>query len=434
MGRVGLAAAERPCSTRPCGRWLWANVMRFHDQGAQKTRFGLQGVVWLMAMMMAIWSEEALGDPGPSQIQVSDWVHQLNDDDYRVRETATAALLEAGFSIRPELLKIAESANPEVRARGRRLLIQIEQGEFDRRLEAFAADVKGENGLTFPGWDTFRQLVGTKASARALFVQMQHHERELMAAAFNNRVVDLDALFTERVVRLINWQRARPVFKDRTAAKSPPLGSCAAALFITVARSEELSEGSVARAGNLVKLAPLSTALASGGYETQIRHLFVEWILLRRGNVSSLVEYKLLMTVTHDLREALPFVWDVAQGKPDSARWHAKYRAQAMLAISKLADQQQILKLEPLLSDQRICFQSGAKNDGGKQIPPTTVQLRDVALAALVHGTGQKLAEYDFQHPIADSPWLYKIGSLGFESERHRSIALEKWASWRSTD
>jgi hypothetical protein len=410
--------------------------MRFQIQGTQKTLCGLQGVVWLtaLALVIATWSEEARSDPGPSQIQVSDWIDQLNDDDYRVREAATFALLEAGFSIRPELLKIAESPNPEVRARGRRLLIQIEQGEFDRRLEAFAADVKGENGLTFPGWDTFRQLVGTKASARALFVQMQHHERELMAAAFNNQVVDLDALFTERVVRLINWQRTRPVFKNRTATRSPPLGSCAAALFITIARSEELSEGSVARAGNLVKLAPLSTALASGGYEIQIRRLFVEWILLPRGNVSGLVEYKLVMMVTHDLREALPFAWEVAQGKPDPARWHAKYRAQAMLAISKLADRQQVLKLEPLLSEQRICFQSGAKNYGGKQVPPTTVQLRDVALAALVHGTGQKLAEYDFQHPIADSPWLFKIGSLGFESQRHRSIALEKWAAWRRAD
>jgi hypothetical protein len=408
--------------------------MRFHYRRARKTRFSLQGVAWLIAMVVATWSEEVPGDPGPPQTQVSDWIHQLNDDDYLVRETATAALLEAGFAIRPELLEIAESPNPEVRARARRLLIQIEQGEFDRRLEAFAADVEGKNSLTFPGWDTFRQLVGDKPSTRALFVQMQHHERELMAAAFNNQAVDLDTLLTERVARLINWQRARPVFKDRTVARSPPLGSCAAALFITVTRSEELSEGGIARAGNLVKLAPLSTFLASGGYEIQIRRLFVEWILLRRGNVSGLVEYKLLLMVTHNLREALPFAWAVAQGKPDSARWHAKYRAQAMLTISKLADRKQVLKLEPLLSEQLICYQGGAKKVVGKQIPPTTVQLRDIALAAVVHGTGQKLADYGFPHPLPDKLWLFKIGSLGFESESHRSIALEKWASWRGAD
>ena len=215
---------------------------------------------------------------------------------------------------------------------------------------------------------------------------------------------------------------------------SPPLGSCAAALFVTVACSEELSEGGIARVGNLVKYAPLSTSLTSGGYEIQIRRLFVEWIMLRRGNVSGLIEYKLLLMVTHDLREALPFAWGVAQGKPDSARWHAKYRAQAVLAISKLADRQQVLKLEPLLSERLICFQRGGTNVGGKQIPPTTVELRDIALAALVHGTGQKLADYGFQRPVPDSPWLFKIGSLGFETERHRSLALEKWSSWRGAN
>lgn len=431
---VGSTTGERPFSMLSCSRWLGAHAMRIRCQHVRNTRFGLQRAAWLMAMVVATWSEVAPGDPGPSHIQVSDWIHQLNDDNYLVRETATAALLKAGFATRPELLDVAESPNPEVRARARRLLIQIEQGEFDKRLESFAADVEGKNDLTFPGWDTFRQLVGDKPSTRALFVQMQHHERELMAAAFNNQAVDLDTLLTERAVRLINWQRARPVFQDRTVVMSPPLGSCAAALFVTVACSEELSEGGIARVGNLVKYAPLSTSLTSGGYEIQIRRLFVEWIMLRRGNVSGLIEYKLLLMVTHDLREALPFAWGVAQGKPDSARWHAKYRAQAVLAISKLADRQQVLKLEPLLSERLICFQRGGTNVGGKQIPPTTVELRDIALAALVHGTGQKLADYGFQRPVPDSPWLFKIGSLGFETERHRSLALEKWSSWRGAN
>lgn len=55
-------------------------------------------------------------------LQIAPWIRDLGDEDYAVRERATAALVEAGESAVPALKEAAESGDPEIRVRADALL------------------------------------------------------------------------------------------------------------------------------------------------------------------------------------------------------------------------------------------------------------------------------------------------------------------------
>ena len=110
------------------------------------------------------------------------------------------------MSAREPLLVIVDGPDPERRAAARRLVALIDQSEFHRRLEAFAADTEGRQRLTLPGWDQYQKLVGSDPAARALFVDMQRHEGALIAAMFGASKQPPGDLLESRLVRLVQWQ------------------------------------------------------------------------------------------------------------------------------------------------------------------------------------------------------------------------------------
>ena len=131
-------------------------------------------------------------------------------------------------------MKLAEGPDPETRAAARRLISLIDRSEFHRRLEAFAADTDGRQGLTMPGWDAYRMLVGGDADDRALFVEIQRSEPALLTAVFDDAKRSRDDLLEVRLQGITQWQ---PNVVNATG--SPSLGSCAAMLFLgSIAETE----------------------------------------------------------------------------------------------------------------------------------------------------------------------------------------------------
>src|SRR6476646_3509156 len=135
--------------------------------------------------------------------EISRWIDELGHDAFTVRQGAAVQLLAAGMSAREPLLAIIDGPDPERRAAARRLVALIDQSEFHRRLEAFAADTEGKQHLTLPGWDQYQKLVGNDAAARALFVDMQRHESPLMAAAFGGSRQSPGDLLETRLARIV---------------------------------------------------------------------------------------------------------------------------------------------------------------------------------------------------------------------------------------
>jgi len=159
------------------------------------------------------------------------------------------------------------------------LISQIDQSEFHRRLEAFAADTDGALGVTLPGWDRFKKVVVSDPPARALFVDMQRQEGALIASAFGGTKRANGELLDSRLLRVTQWQNS---ITDRSVA--PPLGSCAAMLFLGSAPDIDVSEGAAQQIEGMLQRPPVLEALRSDNRDGPVRRLVVDWLMLVGGS------------------------------------------------------------------------------------------------------------------------------------------------------
>ena len=125
----------------------------------------------------AVATKKLSPPPAVNQEEIARSISELGHDAFTVRQAAASRLLAAGTPARDALVALVDGPDPETRAAARRLISQIDQSEFHRRLEAFAADTDGALGVTLPGWDRFKKVVGSDPPARALFVDMQRQGR-----------------------------------------------------------------------------------------------------------------------------------------------------------------------------------------------------------------------------------------------------------------
>src|SRR4051794_22388143 len=85
-------------------------------------------------------------------------IKQLGDESYAGREAATEKLLSYGLQALKLVEQGAKDPDREIRYRCERVRIMLREIDLQRRLEAFAADVKGEKDHGLPAWDQFAAL------------------------------------------------------------------------------------------------------------------------------------------------------------------------------------------------------------------------------------------------------------------------------------
>jgi len=86
-------------------------------------------------------------ESSPSERAIRQWVRQLGDQDFQVREMATQALIKAGPYAIEAVREAARSSDAEVRRRALEIAKQIEDGSA-KALEALGASVqRGSDGV-----------------------------------------------------------------------------------------------------------------------------------------------------------------------------------------------------------------------------------------------------------------------------------------------
>jgi hypothetical protein len=360
----------------------------------------------------------------PDDIQT--WIAQLGDDAFPMRQAAASRLLAAGLPARDALVAVAEGPDPELRAAARRLVALIDRTEFNRRLEAFASDTEGKRGLTLPGWDQFRKLVGSDAPARALFVEMQRAEGPLIAAAFGVSSQPPGQLWEERITRLVTFQ-----FINGNRTVSPPLGSCAAMLFLGAVPEIDVSDRGADLVENLIQRPPINEALSAGTTQEVVRRLVVAWLLHCPNNSEATIASRLQLMSAFNLKGGLPLALAVASGEKEYADFSAPIRAWAVLVVGRFGAPEHAQHLEPLLEDARVCatHQVAQPNQ-----PMPSVQVRDVALCVMLQLTGQKPADYGYLHARLPPQQIFDVRSLQAASDDVRVEAAAKWKEWRESE
>jgi hypothetical protein len=405
------------------------------DSRFNKTFPGRLAAIEALLIATGTWAgavaEEREVKPVTVEVRVSEadpdiqtLIGQLSDDEFAVRQAAAERLLSAGTPARAALVVVAGGPDPEARAAARRLVALIDRTDFNRRLEAFAADTDGKRGLTLPGWEQFRKLVGNDPAARTLFVDMQRAEGTLIAAAFGVSSQPPEELWEERITRLVTWQM---IHGNRTVA--PPLGSCATMVFLGSVPEIDVSDRGAQMVENLIQRPPISEAFSGSAPQDAVRRLVISWILHCPNNSEVIVASRLQLMSGMNLKAGLPLALAVAGGAEPYADFNAPTRAWAMLVVGQFGGPEHAEKLEPMLSDTRVCMPVQAQPNQ----PLHGVQVRDVAMCVMLQLTRQKPADYGYLHARLQPHHIYDISSLHATNDKVRTDAAMKWKAWRES-
>jgi hypothetical protein len=155
----------------------------------------------------------------------------------------------------------------------------------------------------------------------------------------------------------------------------------------------------------------VATALGERDKPSLMRKLVTNWVVTGRGGY-----HGLRLAMEFELKEGL-----VAASKMLDAKSPAYYRQYAVLAYARLGEKSDVPRLEKLLQDPSICTTH--------RVNETTyeTQLRDVALACIMHLSGYDPKGFGFDRIQTQEHYVFSPYTLGFESEEHRKAVFAKW-------
>ncbi len=362
--------------------------------------------------------------PAPTSVEVKRWIVELGADEYTVRKAAADRLKEGGAVARAALDDVVNAPDPEIRAAARRLVAFIDEHEFNHRLAKFAADVDGRDGINLPGWQEFRRLVGRDKAARSLFVEMQREESVLLQRVFESPTKNNEIGWEEELGARMNWR-----ILSRQNGLTSPLGSNATMLFLGALPTANLPDNAASSLAQLAQMPPIGTALTDKRPDNAVRRLLVAWIVHCPNRNEQILQQRLNLMLQHQLAEAISLPLQIVQRVPNYVTLHPSHRVMAILAVGKFGSAKDALALEPLLDD--LSDYLPAPKTNGPQEYQHGVQVRDVALATMLHLTNQEPVTYGFLHVRPHPQTIFDATSLGMENNDVRDAAAKRWRFWR---
>ena len=353
-------------------------------------------------------------EPGQAA-EVARLVRELGAATFMARQHAQRALVAIGPIARPAVEAACQDPDHEIRQRARQVLAAIADVDFHARLRAFLADQDAENGHGLAGWQRYRSLAGATPASRRLFADMQRAERELLDAVAE-APAKAGALLDERC------QQVEHLTQDGDSSRPSQLSLATTAALLFAASNPDVPISG--HAGNCLHTVGNQTALAQA-LNTRpaaviIRGLLNAWIS-RPFERDSLTAYRnLLLAMQYNLKDAVQPALALL-GPPGGP---SNLEPFAILTIGKLGGPEHLPALEPILKDERAI---DAVDRGGQK---SNTQIRDVALAAMIHLTRQKLSDYGFAHAKTHPYYLFNTNTLGFNDPAAREAALKKWLAW----
>ncbi len=404
------------------------------------------------------------GSPDPKSLEVPadelararELVQQLGSDQFTTREKAEQELAKMGRLARPVLLEAANTdPNQEVRARCSSLLPKATALDLRARIDVFLADTEGKYEHDLPGWHEFRNVLREEWSlfgydvwsarsldkpARTVFAEMiaAPENRQILMAASGSKT-ELASIATARRQELYSQKFPRAVViggrvvqPNSNLRRDPTLDDIATLLFVESLVPSRL----VPRTSSIASLINAS-GFTNAARDTDdrgrvLRALASAWIDSRRDPIDM---YQ-TMTIASNLglteqgcRVALRLL--TTNGVVGS------YRGMAASNLANMGTRDHIPLLDKALDDSTVAY-TIRENAVGKAInerPIHDVQVRDMALAAAIGLSKQKLEDYGFVDNFASRGG---ISNSGYTYSRHyipaekREAMHKKWKEWRA--
>ncbi len=368
----------------------------------------------LAALLFACPTESARGNSTTSPLtedatRAENLVRQLGDHSFAVREQASRELFRLGLAAKPALLAGARDADLEIRRRCRDLLPSILEADRRARLEAFLADKEGRHKHDLPGWERYRKVAGEDAPARELFAAMQRLDTGFLADTERNpeHASEHCALLCQQLYQKLYGNPWAPN-RRLDAAEVAPL------LLVAGDSRTEMPPQLRSLVANFFYQPSIKEELSAAG--SPLRKLALAW-MERQTDDDTACQQMFFMVGNLDLREGVDLALKVIREK----KLKRAGLASALTTLGKLGGKDHAAALEAFLGDTTTLGNFALNKERG------TTQVRDVALAMLVHLSGQDHRDYGFVFSQSNPHLKFYPNFLGFRTDEQRAQAFARW-------
>ncbi len=348
------------------------------------------------------------------EVRATELVSRLGSPRFDVRAEASKQILDVGLPAIPALEAAASNPSLEVRRRAERLLVDLGRRLHEQKLTQLKADPERTPDDFLPGLKRFRETVGRDAAATGLFLDMCRAEPDLfrMAEAPPREVEQEYDARSADVQFEINVLQSRSRIADRVAA------------LLFIAAHPDLKESDIA-ANVVYSLAhqnEFRQSLTNGPQAPFVKKVTGQWIR-KAGGVNAY--QKLSLALSLDIPDGIHPAVEMIK-RPAAVGGQAQF---AVLAVARFGGKEHIPLVEKLLADKTLLSTTAPNNK-----VTYTCEMRDVALAALLHLTGQDPKGYGFSQLQRNPQWVFSPNTAGFAKAEDREAAISKWAEWRKAN
>ncbi|MEZ6142471.1 MAG: hypothetical protein R3B84_18080 [Zavarzinella sp.] len=341
-------------------------------------------------------------------------VRQLGNAQFKLREVAAAELTSMGRIAKAALEEGLNSEDAEISVRCSQLLPKALAYDLRSRIDRFVADKEGILSHDLPFWKEFNNLLGSSIPAREVYLELlQNHTEFLFKVQANNskqvicdyaRKLHIQAYGDPLVVAGLPDTSSTSVKPDKVFAVL--FVATAVKLNIDLERLYFIGLSDLDSFVESMKSAKVGLIYQKVLYSFLTNNL--DDFALR--NLSKLL-------VTNGYSEGANLL---AKALIANKKLRSDTAAEVIYALACLGNKSHISALYKYTKDSRIVNEYRVV---------ALSQVRDFALASIIHLSGKDPASYGFANWSTPKKLQFTFPtSLGLQDEKSRSEAFKKWA------
>jgi hypothetical protein len=358
-------------------------------------------------------TDPALATDGSSTSEtpiITELVAQLGAKSFSLREVATQQLIEIGQPVLEQVVLLRTSTDRELRQRSQAIISEIERRSRADRLRRFIAGEELTGEMRLPGWSCMAAITSDPEDARRMWANVMQREwdllKELEDARHNPETTLLQHLASLNMDR--QWRK-----------NSITMESVVALMIGAVDKSQSLPDQLAIQIYSLLNQVNASNSEASAWNRPAFRDVVGAFITRTQGPTS--VYQGLTLAMRHDLgQQGL----QIAERVLRSGGGLPHVRQYAILSIARFGGQSHIPALEELLEDTGVFFNGKVNGSNRRRIE---CQVRDLALASLIHLTGRDPRAVGFEHLQTNHAFAFLPHTVGFSNDAQRQMVIARY-------